>query len=200
MRAEKNIERNNITNIGVIDKIGAIKKCNNIMRTMHLINTMSDIEKQQSMDDISVALESTVKADKYYSMADSMLNATEKLLSSADAIDGEGAILLRFILGMFQLEEEAPEHVEGEVIERDKDWVDISRLEVGQIVKNYRVLCELLDQPVLQGDSKKYQMQNFQRFLNLKKSKDHRKCLSQIFMMYHLKRQMGAEMETEQYI
>lgn len=176
MRAKKNIECNNVTDVGVIDKIGAVKKCNNIMRTLHLMDAINNIEKQQSIDDISVAIEASVKADKYYSMADSMLNATERLLSGANAMDGEGAILLRFILGMFQLEE-TPEHVEGEVIERDKDWVDVSRLEVGQIVKNYRTLCELLDQPVLQGDSKKYQMRNFQRFFEFEKIKGSQKML-----------------------
>ena len=41
--------------------------------------------------------------------------------------------------------------------------IDISKLEIGMTVKNYKMLCELLGQEVKSGKSKKYQLEDFAR-------------------------------------
>lgn len=58
--------------------------------------------------------------------------------------------------------EEIVENVGVEVI-------DTSKLKIGMTVKNYKVLCELLGEPVKDGKSKKYQLQNFSRFFDWEK-------------------------------
>jgi hypothetical protein len=44
------------------------------------------------------------------------------------------------------------------------DSIDISKLEIGMTVKNYKLLCELLGQEVKSGKSKKYQLEEFARY------------------------------------
>lgn len=49
--------------------------------------------------------------------------------------------------------------------------MDISKLEVGMRIKNYKVLCSLLDEPVKTGGSKSIQMKNIERYMRLTKEK-----------------------------
>ena len=49
--------------------------------------------------------------------------------------------------------------------------MDISKLEVGMRIKNYKVLCELLGEPVKTGGSKSIQMKNIERYMRLTKEK-----------------------------
>ena len=48
--------------------------------------------------------------------------------------------------------------------------IDTSVLKVGMVVKNYKALCELLGQPVTDGNSKKYQLKEFERYFDWEKS------------------------------
>ena len=48
--------------------------------------------------------------------------------------------------------------------------VDISKLYIGMTVKNYKVLCELLGQPVKEGNSRKAQLDDFKRYFDWEKS------------------------------
>ena len=48
--------------------------------------------------------------------------------------------------------------------------IDTSVLKVGMVVKNYKALCELLGQPVADGNSKKYQLKEFERYFDWEKS------------------------------
>lgn len=48
--------------------------------------------------------------------------------------------------------------------------IDTSVLKVGMVVKNYKELCQLLNQPVLNGRSKKYQLEDFKRYFDFDKS------------------------------
>lgn len=48
--------------------------------------------------------------------------------------------------------------------------IDISKLEIGMTVKNYKMLCELLGQEVKSGKSKKYQLEDFARYFEWEKS------------------------------
>ena len=50
------------------------------------------------------------------------------------------------------------------------DSIDISKLEIGMTVKNYKLLCELLGQEVKSGKSKKYQLEEFARYFEWEKS------------------------------
>lgn len=45
----------------------------------------------------------------------------------------------------------------------------IENLKVGMVIKNYKVLCELLEIPVKDGNSKKCQLQNLERFIRYEK-------------------------------
>lgn len=54
--------------------------------------------------------------------------------------------------------------------ESENTPIDTSVLKVGMVVKNYKALCELLDQPVLEGNSKKYQLKEFERYFDWEKS------------------------------
>lgn len=47
--------------------------------------------------------------------------------------------------------------------------VDTSKLEIGMTVKNYKELCELLDQPIKAGDSKKAQLKDFKCYFDWEK-------------------------------
>lgn len=51
------------------------------------------------------------------------------------------------------------------------DDVDTSRIEEGQIVKNYRQLCDLLGEERTTGNAKKAQMANWERFFSITKIK-----------------------------
>ena len=42
--------------------------------------------------------------------------------------------------------------------------MDISKLEVGMRVKNYKALCELLGEKVKGGNAKKSQLEDFSRY------------------------------------
>lgn len=62
----------------------------------------------------------------------------------------------------------------NDVINNDvtnNDSLDTSRLSVGDVVKNYIELCKLLGENQLKGDSKKYQLKNWQRFFSFEKIK-----------------------------
>lgn len=48
--------------------------------------------------------------------------------------------------------------------------VDVSELEVGDVIKNYKILCELLKQPRKAGDAKKAQLKEFKRYFDWEKS------------------------------
>lgn len=47
--------------------------------------------------------------------------------------------------------------------------MDIDKLQVGMIVKNYKELCSLLDEPVKDGNSKKAQLKEFERYFRYHK-------------------------------
>lgn len=48
--------------------------------------------------------------------------------------------------------------------------IDVSKLKTGMTVKNYKVLCELLNQPVKDGTSKKAQFKDFKCYFDWEKS------------------------------
>lgn len=54
--------------------------------------------------------------------------------------------------------------------ESENTPIDTSVLKVGMVVKNYKALCELLNQPVTDGNSKKYQLKEFERYFDWEKS------------------------------
>ena len=49
------------------------------------------------------------------------------------------------------------------------DSLNISNLSIGMVVKNYKILCHLLNQETKTGNSKKYQLENFKRYFEWKK-------------------------------
>lgn len=60
--------------------------------------------------------------------------------------------------------------------------VDTSRLEVGMEVKDYKRMCELLGEPVLEGDSKEAQMHRWTlNFMWEKKPRKHKMTITKIF-------------------
>lgn len=48
--------------------------------------------------------------------------------------------------------------------------VDTSKLTIGMTVKNYKILCELLGQEIKEGNSRKYQLKNFERYFAWEKA------------------------------
>lgn len=48
--------------------------------------------------------------------------------------------------------------------------IDTSNLSIGMTIKNYKVLCELLGQQVKSGKSRKYQLEDFNRYFEWEKS------------------------------
>lgn len=55
-------------------------------------------------------------------------------------------------------------------IAQDALSIDTSNLSIGMTVKNYKVLCELLGQQVKSGKSRKYQLEDFNRYFEWEKS------------------------------
>lgn len=55
-------------------------------------------------------------------------------------------------------------------IAQDVLLIDTSNLSIGMRVKNYKVLCELLGQQVKSGKSRKYQLEDFNRYFEWEKS------------------------------
>lgn len=53
----------------------------------------------------------------------------------------------------------------------NNDSIDTSKLSVGDVIKNYIELCDLLGEKQLKGNSKKYQLKNWQRFFLFEKIK-----------------------------
>ena len=53
-------------------------------------------------------------------------------------------------------------------LEKD-DTLNVSGLSIGMTVKNYKVLCRLLGQKIKDGNSKKYQLENFKRYFEWEK-------------------------------
>lgn len=49
------------------------------------------------------------------------------------------------------------------------DTLNVSGLSIGMTVKNYKVLCRLLGQKIKEGNSKKYQLENFKRYFTWEK-------------------------------
>lgn len=47
-----------------------------------------------------------------------------------------------------------------------KEEINISQLNVGMVVKNYKEMCKLLKQTVCEGNSKKYQLQTWERYFD----------------------------------
>ena len=47
--------------------------------------------------------------------------------------------------------------------------IDTSQLVIGGIVKDYKALCELLNEPILSGKAKQLQLKNWQRFFDFQK-------------------------------
>lgn len=47
-----------------------------------------------------------------------------------------------------------------------KEEINISQLNVGMVVKNYKQMCELLEQPVCVGKSKQYQIKTWERYFD----------------------------------
>lgn len=47
--------------------------------------------------------------------------------------------------------------------------MDCSKLNVGMIVKNYKVMCSLLNESVMSGSSKQYQLRRWKRFFDFDK-------------------------------
>ncbi len=54
--------------------------------------------------------------------------------------------------------------------EKNLKEIDTSSLEIGQIIKNYRHLCEMLGQDIKSGKSKKIQLEEFKRYFDFEKS------------------------------
>ena len=48
-------------------------------------------------------------------------------------------------------------------------YIDISKLIVGAVIKNYKELCGILGEKVLDGKSKKLQIENWKRFFNFER-------------------------------
>lgn len=64
----------------------------------------------------------------------------------------------------------------------DPRKVDTSNLEVGMEVKDYRHMCQLLDEPVLEGDSKEAQMHRWSlNFMWEKKPRKHKMTITKVF-------------------
>lgn len=55
------------------------------------------------------------------------------------------------------------------IADEEEPFLNVSTLELGMAVKNYKELCSLLKQPVLGGDSKKAQLKEFQRYFSYQK-------------------------------
>lgn len=53
--------------------------------------------------------------------------------------------------------------------DEEETLLNVSALELGMAVKNYKELCSLLKQPVLEGNSKKAQLKEFQRYFSYQK-------------------------------
>lgn len=58
--------------------------------------------------------------------------------------------------------------------------MNINKLEVGAIYKNYKALCEVLNEPVRSGKSKKLQVEDWERFFSYSKS-GHSFIITEIF-------------------
>lgn len=61
------------------------------------------------------------------------------------------------------------EDTENEIVEASNN-LDVSKLKIGMVVKNYKVLCEMLGQPVEAGNSRKAQLKEFERYFDWEKS------------------------------
>jgi len=48
--------------------------------------------------------------------------------------------------------------------------IDVSRLYIGMVIKNYKELCNILGQEIKDGKSKKLQLENFKRYFDFEKS------------------------------
>ena len=95
--------------------------------------------------------------------------------------------------------------------------VDISKIEEGQIVKNYRQMCDLLGEERTTGNAKKAQMANWERFFSITKIKGTQKMrIDEIYIeplervdgrakggrsiKYTVMHEMGFETEQEIYL
>lgn len=54
--------------------------------------------------------------------------------------------------------------------EQNPGDMDLSGLKIGMTVKNYKVLCEILEQPIKDGKSRKLQLKDFKRYFDWEKS------------------------------
>ncbi len=66
------------------------------------------------------------------------------------------------------------------------DSLKISNLSIGMVVKNYKILCHLLNQEAKTGKAKQYQLKNFERYFAWKKQ--DRNLLLWIYMILHWRR------------
>lgn len=48
--------------------------------------------------------------------------------------------------------------------------IDVSKLYIGMVIKNYKELCNILGQEIKDGKSKKLQLENFKRYFDFEKS------------------------------
>ncbi len=48
--------------------------------------------------------------------------------------------------------------------------IDVSKLSIGMVIKNYKELCKILGQEIKNGKSKKLQIENFKRYFDFEKS------------------------------
>lgn len=61
------------------------------------------------------------------------------------------------------------EDTETEIVEASNS-LDVSKLKIGMVVKNYKVLCGMLEQPIKTGDSRKAQLKDFKCYFDWEKS------------------------------
>lgn len=54
--------------------------------------------------------------------------------------------------------------------EYSSEDIDVSRLSIGMVIKNYKELCNILGQDIKDGKSKKIQLENFRRYFDYEKS------------------------------
>lgn len=88
----------------------------------------------------------------------------------------------------YETEKEFNEAIITSVIEFKQDWdkidfpndtyvtipevleIDTSKLKIGMVIKNYKLLCGLLNQPIKSGKSRKLQLDDFGRYFDWEKS------------------------------
>ena len=82
---------------------------------------------------------------------------TDELMSLAQKILGKFIEALELIYDDYI-------RSENKQADADEYTIDISRLEIGMVIKNYRELCKILGEEVMEGNSKKAQLKEWERY------------------------------------